>query len=65
MTRAAWRTVDSELRQAIHDVLARVFDRITEETGGLIVVEDLKVNTYAVDVSVTMKPREEDPGHGE
>ena len=50
--------VDEKVREALHDVFAEIFTRISEATDGLIVVSDLKIETYAVDVSVTMKPRE-------
>ena len=52
--------VDEKVKEALHDVFAEIFDKISEATGGAIVVSDLKINTYAVDVSVIMKPREED-----
>ena len=50
--------MDVKIKQAIHKVFAEFFAQISEAADGAIVVEDLKVNTYAVDVSVTMKPRE-------
>ena len=65
MTTIDLGNMDVKIKQAIHKVFAEFFDRISEAADGAIVVEDLRVHTYAVDVSVTMKPREEDPGHGE
>ena len=52
--------MDVKVKQAIHKVFAEFFDQISEAADGAIVVEDLQVNTYAVDVSVTMKPREQE-----
>ena len=53
--------VDEKIREALHDVFAEIFTQFSRATDGLIVIHDLKIDTYSVSVSVTMKPREEEP----
>jgi len=50
--------VESEVREALHDIFARFFEKIAEATGGVIEVEDLTVGTFSISISVTLKPRE-------
>jgi len=50
--------LSEDLKLAIHQVVARAFDKIEEDTGGEIVVEDLTVKGFSISVSVTLRPRE-------
>ena len=51
------KLLDDEIREAVHAVIARTFERISKEAGGLISVEDIKVENCTVSVSVTLKTR--------
>lgn len=64
MTKIELGNMDAKIKGAIHGVFAQFFDEIEKATGGEIQVEDLTINTYAVDVSVTMKPREDEERFG-
>jgi len=55
--KASLGNADARIRQALHVVFAEIFDEISEATSGEIVVEDLTIRGYTVDVSVTLRPR--------
>lgn len=51
-------TLDDQIKDALHGIIAKAFDKIEEKTD--IQVEDLTIDTFAVSVSVTIKPKEEE-----